>query len=176
MSKLLYLSALLLASLAAAAEIDSDDVPSQCQEVCAPVVSLAASCDAQYDDDDRGEKNCICSDSTSATNIPLCASCISQFSHDRDDNDANDLVRDCSFTTTSYNPTSTSSATGTSTITVSSSSTSTSSSQTSTRGNVVTTTVTATSSATENAVGMVPEPGVGLLGSVVLGLFVFLGI
>lgn len=88
-SKPLYLSALLLASfasLAAAAEIDSDDVPSQCQEVCAPVVSLTASCDARYDDDDRGEKNCICSDSTSATNIPLCASCISQFSHDRDDN------------------------------------------------------------------------------------------
>ncbi|KAB8072602.1 hypothetical protein BDV29DRAFT_158379 [Aspergillus leporis] len=100
------LCTLLLAFITTGADIDANDVPSQCQQVCAPVVSLTASCDRNTNDDDRQEIDCICKDSKAPTSIPLCEACIAQNSRDGHDNDANDLIRSCSFATTSYDPTS----------------------------------------------------------------------
>src|SRR4051812_17565277 len=61
----------LLASLAAG-DIDANDLPSQCKQVCAPIVSLTASCVAKTHGDDTAELNCICKDSKAASSLSMC--------------------------------------------------------------------------------------------------------
>ncbi|CRG91210.1 hypothetical protein PISL3812_08258 [Talaromyces islandicus] len=113
-----WFSGLLLAAVVVASNID--DVPRQCHDVCAPVVSLASSCDDASDrtngddDDDDDELNCICNASNASTSIPECDACITEYGNDGRDNDVNDLVQSCSFTTTTYVSTSTSASTATS--------------------------------------------------------------
>jgi hypothetical protein len=80
----LFLS--LLASLATAGDIDANDLPSQCKQVCAPIVSLTASCEAKIHDDDTAELNCICKDSKAASSLSMCDACISNYSKDGRDN------------------------------------------------------------------------------------------
>ncbi|EAW24443.1 putative GPI anchored protein [Aspergillus fischeri NRRL 181] len=124
----LALSGLMLASnIALAAELDRDDVPNRCWDVCSSVVGIAQQCDNTHRDDDRAEMNCICNWNQAPTLVPLCEACISQFrndtrngtrhdndrdddhDHDRDDrrgphdNDAYDILTSCSFSTTTYN-------------------------------------------------------------------------
>ncbi|KAH3149815.1 hypothetical protein LV164_003853 [Aspergillus fumigatus] len=120
----LALSGLMLASnIALAAELDRDDVPDRCWDVCSPVVGIAQQCDNTHRDDDRAEMNCICNSNRAPTLVPLCEACISQFrndtrngthhddddDHDHDDhrrphdNDAYDILTSCSFSTTTYN-------------------------------------------------------------------------
>ncbi|KAF2251133.1 hypothetical protein BU26DRAFT_276623 [Trematosphaeria pertusa] len=91
-----------LAAIGLAQDVDSNDVPNQCQAVCASVVSLTSSCDQQ--NDDRAELDCVCQASGADTQVPLCAACVSQYDSDGNDNDVNDIVRSCSFSTTTYNP------------------------------------------------------------------------
>ncbi|KAJ5599501.1 hypothetical protein N7450_000568 [Penicillium hetheringtonii] len=105
-SSMFYIFA--LATYVVAGDVDANDLPSQCKDVCAPVVSLTSSCDSKTNDDDTAELNCICKDPRAAKSLPECDACISKFSKDGRDNDANDLVRSCSFTTTEYLATATS--------------------------------------------------------------------
>ncbi|PKX96470.1 putative GPI anchored protein [Aspergillus novofumigatus IBT 16806] len=114
----LALSGLMLASnVALAAELERDDVPNRCWDVCSPVVGIAQQCDNTHRDDDRAEMNCICDWNQAPTLVPLCEACISQFRNDtrngtRNDNDrdndrdndhAYDILTSCSFSTTTYN-------------------------------------------------------------------------
>lgn len=93
----LALSGLMLASnIALAAELDRDDVPDRCWDVCSPVVGIAQQCDNTHRDDDRAEMNCICNSNRAPTLVPLCEACISQFRNDtrngthHDDDDDHD--------------------------------------------------------------------------------------
>lgn len=92
--------ALVLSSIAAAVvradlELDSDDIPSQCTDICKPIRDLTKACDV--DDDlvrnDRTEHlleaQCICTNNSfDVANIAsLCAACMVQNvrANDRDD-------------------------------------------------------------------------------------------
>ncbi|KAF7594161.1 hypothetical protein BBP40_010010 [Aspergillus hancockii] len=160
---------LLLSSVVAAADIDANDVPSICQQVCAPVVSLTASCDRKTNDDDTQEIDCICKESKAATSIPLCEACVAQNSRDGHDNDANDLIRSCSFSTTSYNPTAIATSQDASAMT---------SSPTSSRGGSTPTSAAGAFPAqTSNlATQGVSSPDLGFWGSVVISLFALTGV
>ncbi|KAF5864638.1 hypothetical protein ETB97_007196 [Aspergillus alliaceus] len=76
---------LIAAAVVVGTDIDSNDIPTQCQQVCAAVVSLTATCDRKTDDD-KQEQDCICKDSQAPTSIPLCEACIAQNSRDGHDN------------------------------------------------------------------------------------------
>ncbi|KAA8651044.1 uncharacterized protein ATNIH1004_003737 [Aspergillus tanneri] len=154
-----FLCALVLGSVVAAVDVDINDVPSQCRQICDPVASLTASCDRKNQDDTQ-ELDCICKDSKAPTSIPLCEACIAQNSRDGHDNDANDLVRSCSFSTTSYNPTSSVTATATATT------------------NRVTGTSTSPSTTTTSgsAADVTSQSTLGLVGSALISLFALLGV
>ncbi|KAJ9144515.1 hypothetical protein NKR23_g5927 [Pleurostoma richardsiae] len=101
-----------LGIIALAQDIDSNDVPRECRSVCDPVTRLTRTCDRQNDDDDSGYINCVCSADNAQTAIPLCEACVAVYdTNDGHDNDVNDLVRSCSFTTTSWNSAAASTAT-----------------------------------------------------------------
>ncbi|KAE8326446.1 hypothetical protein BDV39DRAFT_89346 [Aspergillus sergii] len=124
-AQLLALSGLmLLSNVAMGAELDHDDVPNRCWDVCGPVVGIAHKCDNMHDSD-RAEMKCICDWKQAPSLIPLCEACIAQYrsernnrDHDDDDdddrdphhNDAYDILTSCSLSTTSYNPTAAASA------------------------------------------------------------------
>lgn len=80
----LALSALLLASFVAA-DVEDDEVPKECKEVCAPVVSITESCDNKTDDDKK-ETECVCKGKDMSSILPLCDACIAQNSDDGHDN------------------------------------------------------------------------------------------
>lgn len=75
-----------LVSLAAAGDIDANDLPTECKDVCSPVVSLTASCDKKTSDDDTAELSCICKGKNSASILPMCDACITKYSKDGSDN------------------------------------------------------------------------------------------
>lgn len=85
-SSVLLLSVLSLASSVVAQDVDASDIPTQCKDVCAPVVSLTASCDKKTSDDDNAERNCVCKDSRAAKSIPVCAACLTKHGKDGSDN------------------------------------------------------------------------------------------
>ena len=86
MHSVFLVSSLALASYVAAGDIDANDAPSQCTDVCAPVVSLTASCDKKTSNDDTAEMSCICKDSGASKSVPLCAACLTQYGKDGSDN------------------------------------------------------------------------------------------
>lgn len=86
MRSALLISILALASYVVAGDVDANDVPSQCKDVCAPVVSLTASCDKKTDDDDTAELNCVCKDPRASKSLPLCDACLTQYGKDGRDN------------------------------------------------------------------------------------------
>ncbi|CAN9348733.1 unnamed protein product [Alternaria alternata] len=91
-----------LSAIGLAQDVDNDDVPMQCRDVCASVVTLTRDCDNSTNDD-AAERQCICNAQNANTAIPLCAACITQNGGELD-NDVSDIVRECSFSATSYNP------------------------------------------------------------------------
>jgi len=97
-----------LSAIGLAQDVDNDDVPMQCRDVCASVVTLTRDCDNSTTDD-AAERQCICNGQNANTAIPLCAACIVQNGGELD-NDVSDIVRECSFSTTSYNPSAASTA------------------------------------------------------------------
>ncbi|CAI9628943.1 unnamed protein product [Alternaria burnsii] len=97
-----------LSAIGLAQDVDNDDVPMQCRDVCASVVTLTRDCDNSTNDD-AAERQCVCNAQNANTAIPLCAACITQNGGELD-NDVSDIVRECSFSTTSYNPSAASTA------------------------------------------------------------------
>ncbi|EPE28592.1 hypothetical protein GLAREA_09713 [Glarea lozoyensis ATCC 20868] len=93
----------LLSGYAAAQDIDDNDVPTECRAVCQVVTQLTQQCDTQNNDIDSGYINCVCSYNNAASLIPACEACIANYdTNDGHDNDVNDLIRSCSFTTTVF--------------------------------------------------------------------------
>ncbi|KAB8233381.1 putative GPI anchored protein [Aspergillus alliaceus] len=88
--QLLALSGLMLVSnVAMGAELDRDDVPNRCWEVCGPVVGIAQKCDGMHDSD-RAEMQCICDWKQAPSLIPLCEACIAQYRSERHNRDHDD--------------------------------------------------------------------------------------
>jgi hypothetical protein len=99
---------LFLAPLAGVAfadlELDRDDVPPPCRDICQPIVDLTRRCDVDLPgnnndrDEDRLERQCVCTnDSFDVGRIAgLCASCFQQNfrTPDDDDDDDNDTEWD----------------------------------------------------------------------------------
>ncbi|KAJ5397439.1 hypothetical protein N7509_005552 [Penicillium cosmopolitanum] len=172
-SSLLYIFA--FTSYVVAGDVDANDLPSQCQDVCAPVVSLTSSCDKKTNDDDTAELNCICKDSRAAKSLPDCDACISKYSKDGRDNDANDLVRSCSFTTTEYTAMTTSGS-GNSTGFASMATATGSSSSSIITGSASSSGVSTASNAaatTSNAAASHSDPKNSIMGAVFFGLMAF---
>ncbi|EON66533.1 hypothetical protein W97_05778 [Coniosporium apollinis CBS 100218] len=70
----------------AAQDVDYNDLPSQCQSVCAPVVELTQRCDQQHSSDDAGQLNCVCAANNATAVIPVCEACYAMFDPDGHDN------------------------------------------------------------------------------------------
>jgi len=89
-SKNILLAASVLA-LASSAEIDRDDIPAPCQQVCYPLVALARQCDRD-NSDDRAELNCICSSTNpnAREQLPICDACVRMYDSDTDDDNDDD--------------------------------------------------------------------------------------
>ncbi|KAL2846665.1 hypothetical protein BJY01DRAFT_173865 [Aspergillus pseudoustus] len=126
-AQVITLAGLMLAgNVGLAAELDREDVPDMCRTACELVVSAAARCDRQ-NDNDTAEMDCICRSDQADTRVPNCEACIAQYrtDHPRDDdydgsdeedgdednddadphdNDAYDILTSCNFTTTTYAP------------------------------------------------------------------------
>ncbi|KAF6804654.1 CAP22 protein [Colletotrichum musicola] len=92
-------------------KLDDDDIPTQCNAVCRPVLDLGRACEVDDDviRDDRTEDlleaQCVCTNSSFNISqyAPLCASCMDQNVRDRDDlDDINDILRTCGFASTTY--------------------------------------------------------------------------
>lgn len=86
MRSFFFFSALALAASVLAQDIDSNDVPSQCTDACASVVSLTARCDKSTNDDDSAERKCVCDDPNASKSVPNCAACLDKYSKDGKDN------------------------------------------------------------------------------------------
>ncbi|OGE55400.1 hypothetical protein PENARI_c004G02645 [Penicillium arizonense] len=174
-------SVLALAASVVAQDVDSSDIPSQCKDVCAPVVSLTSTCDKKASNDDAAEMKCVCNDPRASKSVPDCAACLDTYSKDGKNNDANDLVRQCSFTSTTYD------AIASSPSATSNSTSSTSPSTASGSGNMSFTSMSGTASATgsstssnaasstPNSAGKSTELTTGLFGTA-LSLMAFVGL
>ena len=89
-TQLLALSGLMLMSnVAMGAELERDDVPNRCWDVCGPVVGIAHKCDNMHDSD-RAEMQCICDWKQAPSLIPLCEACIAQYRSERNNRDYDD--------------------------------------------------------------------------------------
>ncbi|KAM0330879.1 hypothetical protein ACHAQA_003835 [Verticillium albo-atrum] len=103
-------------------ELDRDDYPTQCQNVCDPVARLGQLCDAVDDDDrlddrveDQLQVQCFCTNNSFnvAQVAAQCAACMHEANRDRDDNeDIDDIMFTCGFASTTYNAGAISTATG----------------------------------------------------------------
>nr|OQO28646.1 hypothetical protein B0A51_04856 [Rachicladosporium sp. CCFEE 5018] len=102
MLTLTRISVLALATISAvlAQDVETDDIPQRCLSVCANVVSLSQGCDTT-DNDDTARLNCICTNPTASTEIPLCNACLTEVENDPDNNVA-DIARSCSFASTTF--------------------------------------------------------------------------
>ena len=78
-----------LAALTLAAEINERDIPQQCQQVCFPLVSLAAQCE-KINRLDSSEVNCICNGAGAKDQLPVCDQCVRQFNGEDDEEEEDD--------------------------------------------------------------------------------------
>ncbi|KAJ4402255.1 hypothetical protein N0V91_007288 [Didymella pomorum] len=91
-----------LTAIVAAQDISQDDIPSQCFQICAQVVTIARDCDTQHDND-AAELQCICSAANASTLLPNCEACVAQYDTDTDDddnnndNDVREVLTRCNF-------------------------------------------------------------------------------
>lgn len=74
----LLLTTLLTISTLINADIEADEIPFQCQNVCAPVVSRSSECDKNTADD-HAEKQCMCEMEGAEGVLPRCEACIGRF-------------------------------------------------------------------------------------------------
>ncbi|KAF1918785.1 hypothetical protein BDU57DRAFT_511532 [Ampelomyces quisqualis] len=87
-------------AVVAAQKVEQSDIPSQCNNVCADLVSTAQRCDRENNDNDPAELQCICTSQNANTLVPDCELCVRQNNRDNDnddDNDVYDVLTSCSF-------------------------------------------------------------------------------
>ncbi|KAJ5244636.1 hypothetical protein N7489_004732 [Penicillium chrysogenum] len=181
MRSFFIIAVLAIAASIVAQDVDSSDIPSQCKSACAPVVSLTSTCD-KSNNDDAAERRCICNDHRASRDIPNCAACLDKYSKDGQDNDANDLARKCSFTSTTYDAIVSSSATSNTSASMTSPSTASASGTMSatSMGGTASATGSSTSpnvaSSTPNSADRSTKLTIELFGSTLLGLMALVGI
>ncbi|PKS08724.1 hypothetical protein jhhlp_004777 [Lomentospora prolificans] len=92
-------------------DLDNDDIPTQCTQVCDPLLNLVRQCNVDDDavggdrNEDLLERQCVCTNNSfDVANVAaLCASCMTQNVRERDDlEDINDLMLACNFQSTSF--------------------------------------------------------------------------
>ncbi|KAF4313522.1 putative gpi anchored protein [Botryosphaeria dothidea] len=96
-----------LAALGYTQDVDNNDIPQACRNVCQSVVQLTTDCDRRIDDDSVAYRDCICQAPNARNDVPNCAACVSanggtDFDDDDDttpENDVVDIIRACSFPT-----------------------------------------------------------------------------
>ena len=64
----------LLFSFGAAQDIESDEIPEACQDLCSGAVTLSTNCD-DSNDDDTAELNCVCTGENAQSLFSDCVSC-----------------------------------------------------------------------------------------------------
>ncbi|KAI7106386.1 hypothetical protein KC316_g20415 [Hortaea werneckii] len=102
----LVLSVAVLGSIAVA-DVEPDEIPTECQQICAPVVSRSQRCD-RATKDDHAEKQCMCQLESASTVIPRCEACVAEhhstvIGHSGPhDNDVYDIIQFCQFTSLPY--------------------------------------------------------------------------
>jgi hypothetical protein len=107
----------IVAALAAPAlaeiDLDGDEIPTQCNAVCDPLLNLVRQCNVDDDvvggdqNEDLLERQCVCTNTSfDVANVAaLCASCMEQNVREREDlEDINDLMRACNFQSSSFAP------------------------------------------------------------------------
>lgn len=91
--------------------LESEDIPTQCTQVCDPLLTLSRQCDVDDDqvggdrNEDLLERQCLCTNQSFdvAGVAALCASCMSQNVRERDDlEDIDEIMRTCNFQSTTY--------------------------------------------------------------------------
>ncbi|KAF2999407.1 hypothetical protein E8E13_006987 [Curvularia kusanoi] len=166
-----------LTALVAAQEIEQSDIPQQCTQLCAQVVTIARDCDNRFDND-NAETQCICTAPNANNLLPACEACVRQYDtgdddddNDRNDNDVRDVLNRCSFTAqSSFNAASASSVVAASNLPTASAATTGSVVVTRTSGTNVATSIVASSQATQNAApGVTAAAGLGF-GAAVLAM------
>ncbi|EOD46622.1 hypothetical protein GTA08_BOTSDO09872 [Neofusicoccum parvum] len=70
--------ALFFALAAVGTAIDANDIPAACRTNCQTVVELTQRCDAQNDDNDAGEYNCVCTAANAVAQLQSCSDCVGQ--------------------------------------------------------------------------------------------------
>ncbi|SMR52649.1 unnamed protein product [Zymoseptoria tritici ST99CH_3D1] len=111
-----FLVSLLATAFVSAQEIDNDDIPQECRDICRPVVELADRCD-NFDNDNR-ERDCLC-ETQNAAAFTSCNDCTLQYPNffidndddddntpDRETNEVNLWLNRCNFGSSSGNNTS----------------------------------------------------------------------
>ncbi|TKX24687.1 hypothetical protein C1H76_3297 [Elsinoe australis] len=93
-----------LATLAAvhSQDVDNNDIPNQCRDICAPVVALSTRCDTDNDN----YIQCVCN-AQEVNTVPACEACVNFYDNDNNDNDVNDIRTSCNLPTATFNPSST---------------------------------------------------------------------
>lgn len=111
------------------ADLEPDEVPQQCKQVCNSIVERSDHCD-RTTHDDHAEKECMCKLENASTVVPQCEACVAKFHSEVSDHsdphdngmlkpsliphltssslltlvpDVYDIIKFCHFTTTSYN-------------------------------------------------------------------------
>lgn len=87
-----------MGSVNAFPEVEEDDIPDRCWEVCGKVVGLSHSCEGRFYHNEGAQKNCMCNWHGASELIPLCDACVREHrndphafdDHDRDDDNDND--------------------------------------------------------------------------------------
>ncbi|KAK6428124.1 hypothetical protein LTR95_015737 [Oleoguttula sp. CCFEE 5521] len=108
MLTLTRLSVLALATISAvlAQDVETDDIPQRCLSVGANVVSLSQGCDTN-DNDDTARLQCVCTNPSASTEVPLCNACLTEV-----ENHPDNIARSCSFASTTFASSLTSAASG----------------------------------------------------------------
>lgn len=79
------------------ADLEADEVPKECKQVCDSVVQRSNQCDNETHDD-RAEKECMCKLKDASSVIPRCEACVAKYhSEVSDHSDPHDNGKRCSI-------------------------------------------------------------------------------
>ncbi|KAJ2993058.1 hypothetical protein NUW58_g1959 [Xylaria curta] len=95
----IFTAMFLFAAFGATQDVDLNDVPQACQQVCQDISRLSGDCDNQ-NDNDAAERDCVCNAENAQQQANSCAACVKanvDNNNDRGDEDIRDLFRACNW-------------------------------------------------------------------------------
>lgn len=66
------------------ADLEADEVPQQCRQICQSIVQRSQECDRNTHDD-HAEKECMCKLNNASTVIPQCEACVAKYHNEVSD-------------------------------------------------------------------------------------------